>query len=330
MTIQNKDTENNKISPPVEELQDENVNLWAKEDPSPHKLPKRVKKKYKWGMPEVLIAIIVMLVTQIAMALIAVTLVVSKEVANGISDPDDIYQSVSDFVYNPIFLIVSGILMYISWAGTMWYSTKFRGHKSWSKDFWFKFKAKDLGIGLIIGGLGFGLVQGLSALLEALGVNMSEASNTQPFTAQEGVWRYVLFIGLVSLIGPFMEELFFRGFLMQALIKHFRRGNISSPRGALSAWMQFNSAFIFNKYVSFRNFCYKHKYLFSAIISSIMFGFMHYQGNSLGQMMIVAITGLLGFLFACVTIYTRRLGPAIVGHMSYNGTIAVITLMSMS
>lgn len=315
---------------PLSEEEGKIGNIWdqsANPNPAPPPVAK-AKKKHTWGMAEVLISVIGLLVLQVALALILIATVVAQETVKG-SSSDEIFEAVNTAIYNPIFLIISSVGMYLCWGIMMWYSTKFRGRKSWFKDFWFKIKAKDILLGLGIAGLGFAVVQGVSALAGALGVDMSDASNTEAFTSQTGVWKYVLFIGMVSLVGPFMEEMFFRGFLMQALIKHFRRGNIRSPRGGFSSWVQENSAYTFHLYLGFRNWCYKYKYAISAILSSIFFGMMHFQGTTPGQWMVVVVTGLLGLVFAIVTIKTRRLGPAIIGHIAYNGTVAIIALSSM-
>lgn len=313
--------------PPVE---NKNIgNIWdnnANPNPAPKKPIK--KKKYTWGMAEVLISLIGLLVLQIAMALILIVTVVAKNITPD-ATAEEYLKVANEAIMNPIFIIISSAGMYLCWVTMMWYSTRFRGRKSWLKDFWLKFKKVDILIGLGMAVLGFIIVQGIAAFFGAIGVDMSNASNTEAFTSQSGIWKYVLFIGMVSLIGPFMEELFFRGFLMQALIKHFRRGNISSPRGGFSAWVQENSALTFYLYIEFRRWCYKHKYAISAILSSVFFGFMHFQGTSMGEWVVVIATGTLGLAFAIITIKTKRLGPAILGHIFYNGTVAIIALSGM-
>lgn len=302
------------------------VNIW---NTNPHINPKSLhpKKKHTWGLPEVLISLIIFLCTQVALTILVLFMATSNVIASGETDVAVTLELLEGIIYSPMILIISSASMYLSWGVMMWYSTRVRGHKSWAKDFWFRFNLpKDIFIGLGVGLFGLMLVQGLSMLLQALGVNMDEAGNTEIFEQQQGFWKYFFFIAMVSLIGPTMEELFFRGFVMQALIKHFRRGNISSPRGSLSSWVQRNNAALFSGYLKFRNWGFRHKYMISAIISSIFFGLMHFQGPSLGQMMTVVITGLLGFVFALVTLKTKRLAPAIFGHIAYNGTVAMLTL----
>lgn len=311
-------------------VENENIdNIWdSKANPNPAPKKKIKKKKYTWGMAEVLISIIGLIVLQIAMALVLIVTVVAEQASKGATDAE-YFEAANKAIMNPVFIIISSVGMYLCWITMMWYSTRFRGRKSWFKDFWLKFKKVDILIGLGMAVLGFIIVQGIATLFGALGVDMSKANNTEAFTSQTGIWKYVLFIGMVSLVGPVMEELFFRGFLMQALIKHFRRGNISSPRGGFSAWVQENSARTFYLYIEFRRLCYKYKYAISAVLSSAFFGLMHFQGTSLGEWVVVIATGTLGLAFAIVTIKTRRLGPAIFGHVLYNGTVAIIALSGM-
>lgn len=307
-----------------------NPNIWNK-PPVVNPQILHPKKKHKWGMTEVLISILILLCTQVAIAVGVMLYVTMNMVGSGVQDVEITLKAVNDAIRTPLILLASAASMYFSWGIMMWYSTKYRGHKSWAKDFWLKFKLpKDIFIGLGVAALGFGIVQGLSALLIAFGVNMNEAGNTSTFSGLTGFWKFFFFIGVVSIIGPIFEELFFRGFLMQSLIRNFRRGNISAPRGSVSNYTFVYAPMVFNAYKAMRNFSYKHKYALSAIISSLFFGMMHFQGTSLGQLMTVLITGTLGFLFALTTIRTRRLAPAIFAHIFYNGSVAIITLMSIS
>lgn len=288
------------------------------------------KRKKKWGLIEVLVAVILFICTQVAISIALAIFLSMKMVADGVTDVEIGLDMMNEFIYSPAVLIASSGTMYLSWFVVMWFSTRWRGMKSWAKDFWVSYRfPRDIAYGLGLAAVGFVLVQGLSWIATLLGVDMSAASNTQIFDAQEGIWKYVFFIGMVSLLGPFMEELFFRGFLMQGLIRHFRRGNISGPRGGISQWVSLNSMSLFNGYKAFRNFTYRYKYSISAIISSAFFGLMHFQGTSPGQWMTVVVTGMLGLLFAIATIKFKRLGPAIFGHIFYNGTVATLTLMGL-
>lgn len=314
-----------------DEINNNAANVWAKQ---PDVEPARVlpKKKHKWGMPEVLISAIILICSQVALAAGVTIYALAPQLFGGeTGGVETSLKAAEDVLYSPLVLILSSATMYGSWLIMMQYSTRVRGLKSWAKDFWLKAKfPKDILLGLGLAAIGMALVQGLSFLLQLTGIDMTEASNTEVFENQQGFWKYFIFFGLVSIIGPFMEELFFRGFLMQALIRHFRRGNVEGPRSGFGASVQENSAMTFYLYIKLRNWGYKHKYSISAIISSIVFGMMHFQGTSPGELATVLVTGILGLVFAIATIKTQRLAPSIIGHIAYNGTIAIITLMSFS
>lgn len=287
------------------------------------------KKKARWGLVEVFNSIVILICLQLAMALVILFDVLRQMVPSGVEKVDEIaiLEKLNESLLSPQSIIISSALMYFAWIFMMWYSTRFRGHKSWAKDFWLQIKLKDIPLGL---GLGLGMVivvQGVSMGLSALGVDMSTADNTKVFQNNGFLWELFFMIGLAGMIGPVMEELFFRGFLMQGLIRHYRRGNVQGPRSMFGVAVQKNSAGLFNAYIATRNWGYRHKYVLSALISSAIFGLMHFQGtNTLGSWLIVVITGSLGLVFATVAIKTRRLGINIFGHIFYNTTIAILAL----
>lgn len=309
--------------------------IWSAQQASPQEKP-RVKKKYKWGLFEVLAAFALMLVTQLAFSIVIIIMAMVKTINEGnineaVSVEDEM-KKVTDIAYSPLVVIGSSVMMYVCWFVAMWYSTRFRGERSWAKDFWVRAKfPRDIFIGVGVAALVFALSNGLGALLEALGVNMGEASNTEIFASQNGIWKYVLFIGLVSIVGPLMEELFFRGFVLQGFLRHFKKGKTAGENpSSLGYSLQRNAAGLYYGFNAFRHFLAKHASLLSALISATLFGFMHFQGTSLGQMMTVLITGIMGFVFALTALKVKRLMPVIIAHMLYNGTVAVITLSSMS
>ncbi|MBC9706690.1 MAG: CPBP family intramembrane metalloprotease [Enterococcus sp.] len=304
--------------------------VWSKQPPvNPRKL--FPKKKARWGLIEVTNSLIILVVLQIAFAIYLMFDTVAENLSMGIEDPQVITEAILEKASTPTSIIISSILMYFSWLFMMWYATRFRGYRSFAKDFWVRIKPKDILWGLLAGAVLFGAVQGASYVLTLLGADLTGSDNTQVFQGHGALWGAVLLIGLVGIIGPLMEELFFRGFLLQGLIRHFRRGNISGPRGTFSHAIQSWNAPLFNGYLHFRNWCYKHKYTLSVIISSLIFGMMHFggvvDGNIFGPILTVLITGSLGAVFAIIALRTRRLGINIFAHMTYNSIIAVMILL---
>lgn len=304
--------------------------VWSKQAPvSPKKL--FPKKKSRWGLIEVVNSLVILIVLQVAFAIYLMVDAVADNLAAGIEDEAVIMESILEKATAPTAILASSVLMYFSWIFMMWYATRFRGYRSFAKDFWLKMKPKDILVGIGAGVVLFGAVQGVSYLLTLMGADLTGSDNTQVFQGHGPVWGAVLLIGLVGIIGPTMEELFFRGFLLQGLIRHFRRGNISGPRGTFSNAIQSWNAPLFGLYLKFRNWGYRHKYSISVVLSSLIFGMMHFSGfqdgNVFGPILIVLITGTLGSAFAILTLKTRRLAPAIFGHITYNTIVAMIVLL---
>lgn len=307
----------------------ENINLWK---PATGKQiianPKKFRKK-TWGLLEVLNSFIILICAQLLMSLVFVVVTLTDAVRKGVDLSDTKAQNdlVQGLLSSGPVLALSAISMYLIWYLMMWYSTKYRGHKSFFKDFWLKVNWKtDIWIGAIVAIVLTAVELGVFALLGNLGIDLSSTDNGAVFTEQKGVWLIILAFFVVPILGPFMEEMFFRGFLMQALIKNFRRGNVHEPRSAFGLWVLNTNAHVFNGYLVFRNWCYKHKYILAAILSSLAFGLMHFQGHGdAGDWILVAATGTIGLTFALIALKTRRLGIGIFGHIFFN-SISVLSV----
>ena len=291
---------------------------------------KRPKRKYRWGMLEVIGSVVILFAVQLAISIVFIAFLVAEAVAKstgGLDEQkiyDDLLASVSSS--GPLIFGTS-VAMYSVWGLTMWYCTRFRGKKSWKRDFWLSFHRHDWWKG---GLLAFGLLAVEYAImftLSALNVDTSGSNNSQVFLDMEGFWFYVLCIFMVPILGPIFEELFFRGFLLQGLIRWFRHGNNQGPKTAFGDWWLNNFAFVYNGFLDFRHWVYRHTYTLAILISSALFGLMHFQGsNTVGSWLVVFLTGGIGLAFAIVTLRTRRLGIAIWGHMFFNGTTMALAL----
>jgi membrane protease YdiL (CAAX protease family) len=136
------------------------------------------------------------------------------------------------------------------------------------------------GVAVVVGALLVGAaVQYL--ILPLLGVESSEdLGNTGTFTGAGGLYLIPIFLA-VGVIGPLVEELFFRGLLLQVLQDKY---------GAAIA----------------------------VIISALTFGLMHAQATLASSLYTVLFTAALGAVFAILRIRTGRLGPAIAAHMMFN------------
>ena len=63
------------------------------------------------------------------------------------------------------------------------------------------------------------------------------------------------------------------------------------------------------------------------LVSSVLFGLVHVQSLTAASAVIVVVTGLTGLGFAVLTLSTKRLGGAIVGHVTYNSLVATYVLV---
>lgn len=113
------------------------------------------------------------------------------------------------------------------------------------------------------------------------------------------VGELVLLIVGTCLITPVIEELFFRGLLLQWLLR--RASAAGEGRGGVIA---------------------------SVLISAVVFGIMHVlvaQTTMLGDVVEFLSTFLLGLLVAAVVARTGRLGTALVAHVLFNALAVALT-----
>lgn len=217
-------------------------------------------------------------------------------------------------------IIVSSLSMYATWVGGMAIVSRVRGKKSFKKDFWLQFKKFDVFIGLGIA-VGLVLLVALSGWFfgDVLKLDLTAADNGKIFTSFSGFELIIVAFGIASVLGPIMEELFFRGFLFQAVRNsiniHLKRVSEESEGGATLAfakWMQ------------------KKQYWFAIIISSIVFGFMHIQATGVGTFgwwYLLVATGTLGLVFGIIAAKTKRIGIGIFGHVFYNSITLLMAVI---
>lgn len=201
--------------------------------------------------------------------------------------------------------------MYGSWIGIQAYSTMKRGQKSFAVDFGLRFRWYDIFIGLGIGGLLFlsqYVVRNIVLTLFPYAAASPSGTPTE-FLTNPPLWLTVLFsIVLPVLIAPFFEELFFRGFIMSGVIRFLSRYG-ANPN---LTWM------------------WKYRFLFAALLSSIVFGVSHLQSyTSLYGWLTPIQIGVVGFGLAWTAILSKRLGPSIFAHMTHNAIVTVLALTSV-
>lgn len=266
-------------------------------------------RRIRWNLWDALLGFGLMLGTQIiASIILAVYLAVTvfKETTSLEEDQiDNIFDTVMETALSGPFLFFSSVLMYLSWWGAAMIASKKRGLGKLSKDFWLTFRwGRDISLGLLFAGMLRAVEQGVFWLLEnVIKMDLEGLSNSEQIMDQQGIWFIIMGIVVASICAPFFEELFFRGLVMQSLIRTFGRIRTKSKRNPGQAgWF------------------YRNRVWLGMVISSALFGIMHFQGDasSVFHWIVVIQTGLIGLVLAFVVMKTKRLGLAIWTHVFFN------------
>lgn len=151
----------------------------------------------------------------------------------------------------------------------------------------------------IAGGIFFGLLL-LNVILSQFGIEGSNSETTDSFNSIDGIWRYVALILFVSMLGPIVEELFFRGIILSHLLQ---------GHGVLGEGIK------------------NGRVIISIVFVSTFFALMHFQGFSEPMDFIVLLSSFIfSVAVSVLTIKTNSIYPAIVTHMLYN-FLGALTLM---
>ena len=173
----------------------------------------------------------------------------------------------------PLKTVLAALLLWYFWP---WYTRIF-----WGK----------LGLGVIFGLVGTVLWIGTELLCQKLGLSVKPdaASLYNPDVMLGGGWKEWLFLCVrvagPALVVPIMEELFFRDFLMRALVRGSRYDEV--PVGTFT-WL-------------------------SLLGMSVLFGLNH------GRMFVAGVA--YGLLMGVLVIRTKSLGACIVAHGVTNWTL---------
>lgn len=161
-------------------------------------------------------------------------------------------------------------------------ATYWKGQRSLSRDFGLWFRPIDLAWGLL-GGVSALALSVAGGVVWTLVSSEESPSNSDFLPSRPSAGTAIALLLLVAVGTPIVEELFFRGLFLRAV---GRRWNLTV----------------------------------GVLLSSIVFGMMHAQGDSLAELLfLVGVTASFGAVFALLVVQAKgRLGPAIVAHMCVN------------
>ncbi len=181
--------------------------------------------------------------------------------------------------------------LWIGLVGSVVLATRRKGSASLTRDFGWSFRPVDLALGIAVGiGAQVVVVPGVSLLLRPL-LGKPEVSGPVRKLVDEANGVALVGLVLIAVVGaPLVEELFFRGLLLRSIEKRL------GP-------------------------------LFAIVGSSVFFGLAHPNDVPVkGQIMIMVALACLGLALATLVVKTRRLGPAIVAHATFNLVSLVVAI----
>lgn len=237
--------------------------------------PQAVAARPSWGLGDVLIGVALSAVLSgVALAALA-----SLAPAGRADDPVVRY----GYVGVMAFLLCT----WVGLGGWAWAACRVHGSGSLASDFRLRFEwPRDLGLGVLVGVglLGANLIE---VVFRAAG--LATSSNAEAiFPPVTAPWHAIVAVVAAAIVTPVVEELFFRGLLLQSLLK---RGWGPAP---------------------------------AVMASALAFGVLHGSGS--GAVLAIAVTTLYGTGLGALAIRTGRLGPGIIAHATTNA-IAVVAFL---
>ena len=291
-----------------------------------------------WGLEDVVFGFFILLVLNLALAaaafVIALVGVLNRpgvDTSDGAALIGTVLTDMTRLLTTGPGVLVSGLTMWAAFFLAPWLATRNKGANSLATDFGFRFSWRRdllLGAGFAIG---LRIAEALVTwVLVTFGVDMSTAGNSAIITNLSGPWLFIDAFIVAAIGAPIFEELFFRGLVFGALLKNFTRDRDgASPQSAAGRWVSGHVGGAWAGWAVFRRFLYRWRLLLSVLMSSLMFGILHYQGsNTFGSWFVVAATTSVGAVLAVIRHCTGRLGTTMCTHVLFNASGVVLALLT--
>jgi len=206
-------------------------------------------------------------------------------------------------------LVVSALPVWAGLLGTAIWACRRHGAGNLITDLALRIRPVDLAIGLGAG-LGLRFAIGLWAVICNRITGQMPAGNLQEVLGNglgAGVWL-VLNMLAIAVIGPVIEEIFFRGVGLRGALAGLLRRSDSQPRLADP----------------------RRRARIAIAATALVFALLHVSEVDDAVSALALIPGLFaaGLVLGWLTIRTGRLGPAVVTHVVFNG-VAVVALLTL-
>lgn len=236
-----------------------------------------------WIVPDFIIGVALALVYQLAVMLAFL-------VASGRID----VESANDLQNSYNFLLLAAPAIGLALTSVAVLRVRVLRKLPWS---WFNLNTRAMGwfktvLWGMIGGIAFLIVNATTSLIfRSLGSEPDQAEQlTGPFKGA-AVWQLALLGLFIVVIGPLLEEIFFRGYVMRAILQRF--GRVAAVAG-----------------------------------SAVIFAVPHILGITTGFLGLVVPLFFGGVVLALVYYYTGSLWSAFIAHM-FNNLVAFLSLLAI-
>jgi uncharacterized protein len=205
-------------------------------------------------------------------------------------------QAIATASVPPEWYVVSTLLgLWIGFIGAPWLASRTQGTRNFVRDLGVRFRWWDL-LGILIG-LGGQILIGIMYAPFQHDIHNFNGPSQRLTGASHGAGFVVIAIATV-LLAPAMEELFFRGLLLKALVRLMTP--LRAAGGARTAGV-----------------------VVAVIVDGLLFGLAH------GEWVQLAGLAVFGVILAVISYRTGRLGMNMVAHASFN-LVAIIAIATQS
>ena len=205
-----------------------------------------------------------------------------------------------------VLVLLSLGATWIALVATSWWACRRHGTGSLVVDLGLTFRWADLWIGVLAGlGLRIGVVI-IGVIAASITHYQGGASSNLPVELTAGTGMLVTTAVAVTLIAPVVEELFFRGLLLRSALESLNRRayrpRLSKPTTRIHI---------------------------AVLISAGLFAVIHLSeaDDAFSASVLFLSLMLVGWVNARLTLWSNRLGPAIVSHAVFNGTALILLLI---